>query len=168
MDCQRCQQRTANVHITQFINGEKQETHLCEQCAQSAKIGFDFPQLPMHNLKNLLGFLTNTQGIDKKQPEAFCPNCQAPYSRIFEAGCVSCSQCYDYFAAQMEPVLKKIHGANRHCGKIPARLGASYTLKREIEDLKIELRQAVEREEYENAAGLRDRIKSLEEKLTGK
>lgn len=167
MNCQKCQQRAANVHITQFINGEKHETHLCEQCAQSAKIGMDFPQMPMKNLKNLLGFLTQVQGTDKKRPEVFCPNCQAPYSRIYETGCVSCSHCYEYFSSEMESVLKKIHGANRHCGKIPARLGASFSLKREIEDLKVELRRAVEREEYEKAAGLRDRIKSLEEKLTG-
>lgn len=163
MDCQKCQQRPANVHITQIINGEKQEAHLCEECAQAAKITVDLPQLPMNNLKNLLGFLVQGSLTDKKSSEVICSDCQTPYRRVYETGYVGCSQCYEQFAPQIEQVLQKIHGTTLHHGKIPGRLGAAYRIKREIDELKTQLQKAVEHEEYEKAAELRDRIKLLSE-----
>lgn len=168
MNCQRCQQRTANVHITQFINGQKHEAHLCEECAQAAKITVELPQLPINNLKNLLAFLGQGNLVDRSAPELICNNCQTSYHKVHETGYVGCSDCYEQFTKQIEPVLKKIHGTNMHRGKIPNRLGAIYLIKREMEDLKSQLRQAVELEEYEKAAGLRDRIKLLEDKQVGK
>jgi len=167
MECQKCQQRPANVHITQYINGQKHETHLCEECAQTAKINVELPQLPISNLKNLLGFLGQSQLADKKTPELICPNCQTPYRKVYETGYVGCSQCYSQFAGQIKPVLQRIHGATSHRGKIPNRQGAEYLVKREIEELKAKLQQAVAREEYEQAAEMRDKIKLLEEKQTG-
>ena len=163
MDCQKCHQRQANVHITQFVNGEKQELHLCEQCAQAGKIYHPYSQFPIHNLTNLLGFLTQSGGIDKHVPGDKCPSCNCDYQKIAESGYIGCSQCYDYFSLQLEPVLRKIHGANRHHGKIPKRMGTAYLLKKEVEELKRDLKKAVEQEKYEEAATIRDRIKALEE-----
>jgi len=168
MNCQRCQQRTANVHITQYINGQKHEAHLCEECAQAAKITVNLPQLPITNLKNLLAFLGQGNKVDRSVPELICKNCQTPYQKVHETGYVGCSDCYEQFTTQIEPALKKIHGTNMHRGKIPSRLGAIYLVKREIEDLKSRLRQAVGLEEYEKAADLRDRIKLLEDKQVQK
>jgi len=159
MECQKCQQRPANVHITQFINGQKQELHLCEECAQAAKITFELPQLPIDNLKNLLGFLGQGYLVDKKASELICNNCQTPYRRVYETGYVGCSECYTRFNGQIEPVLQRIHGSVFHRGKIPVRQGANYLVKRELEELKSQLRQAVQKEEYEKAAELRDKIK---------
>lgn len=167
MDCQRCKQRPANVHITQFINGEKQETHLCDQCAQEVKINLEFPQYPMSNLSNLLSFLTYGNNSGQRLPESKCPNCHNAYRKIAELGYVGCSECYRHFASQIEPVLKKIHGANRHVGKVPRRMGATLLLKREINDYNSALKKAIAREDYEEAARLRDLIKKMEEKARG-
>lgn len=165
MDCERCQQNEAKVHITQFINGVKQDTHLCETCAQSLKINLGLPQFPINNLNNLLSFLSKSSGIDKKATENRCPNCQIPYSKIAETGFVGCSECYRHFSTQLEPLLQRIHGAKRHRGKIPKRAGESLMLRREIDDLKSGLKEAVGRENYEEAARLRDQIKELERKM---
>lgn len=168
MECERCQQRQANVHITKFENGVKYELHLCEQCAQAAKVNLEFPQLPFNNLKNLLGFLTQV-GIDSgKEVDVACPNCKTPYKKIFEKGFLGCSHCYEYFAPQIGQVLKRVHGAKEHRGKIPARMGASLSIKREINDLKSELQEVIGREEYEKAAQIRDKIKALEDRLAGR
>lgn len=168
MECQRCQQRAANVHITQYVNGQKHEAHLCEECAQTAKITVDLPQLPLNNLKNLLAFLGQGYLSDKKTPELICKNCQTPYRKVYETGFVGCSDCYEQFTTQIEPVLQKIHGTNLHRGKIPNRLGVTYQVKREVEDLKSQLRRVVDQEEYEKAAELRDRIKLLEDQQARK
>lgn len=165
MQCQRCQQNAANVHITQIINGEKQETHLCQECAQDMKIGLGMPQFPTQNLTNLLGFLTQPDIGDKREKESKCPNCSTPYKKIREAGYVGCSECYHHFNSYLEPVLRKIHGTNRHNGKMPKRLGGSYMIKRQLEDLKRNLKQEVEKERYEEAARIRDEIIALEDKL---
>lgn len=164
MECQKCQQRPANVHITQIVNGERQETHLCEVCAQDMKIKLGFPQFPMQNFTNLLGFLTQSD-VSDKQENSKCPTCRIPYRKIGELGYVGCSECYRSFNPQLGAVLRKIHGSNKHRGKIPQRLGSAYVLKREIEELKNSLRQEVERERYEEAARIRDQIKELEEKM---
>ncbi len=165
MICQRCQQKEASVHITQFINGEKQEVHLCEQCAQETNVEMGIPQFPVHNLNNLLGFITKAYGGDKRISNDRCPNCHTPYRKIAETGYVGCSECYESFSRQLEPVLRRIHGTNKHCGKIPQRMGESFLLRREIEELKNNLQQVIKQEEYEEAAKLRDKIKALEEKL---
>ncbi len=166
MECQKCQQRPANVHITQFINGAKQEVHLCDQCAQDVKTNLQIPQLPLHNLNNLLGFFTQNYNLDKMVHDKFCPVCHTSYRKIAETGYVGCSSCYQSFSSHLDPILRKIHGSNKHRGKIPQRMGASFLLRKEIEDLKLELRQVLEREAYEEAARLRDKIKALEKKLT--
>ena len=163
MDCQKCHQRQANVHVTQFINGQKEEIHLCEQCAQAGKGYHPFSHFPLHNLTNLLGFLTQSVDASKPISEDKCPNCGTDYHKISETGDIGCSKCYDYFSLQLEQVLRKIHGTNRHNGKIPKRMGSAYLLKKEVEELKIQLKKAIEQERYEEAATLRDKIKARED-----
>lgn len=165
MQCQRCQQKDANVHITQIVNGQKKETHLCQECAQEMKIGLGFPQLPVQNFTNLLGFLTQPETFDQKEKDKKCPNCSTTYKKIGETGYMGCSECYQHFNSDLEPVLRKIQGTNRHNGKIPKRLGGFYSIKREIEELKRKLKSEVEKEKYEEAARIRDEIKALEEKM---
>lgn len=165
MQCERCQKRPANVHITQYINGQKAEKHLCEQCAQEEKVNIEFPKIPLYNLNDLLGVFFNQPLISKgKVQEDVCPNCKITYSKIAELGRMGCSECYQHFSSYLEPALRKIHGATIHRGKIPQRMGVSLRINRELSDLKHQLRQAVEKEEYEKAAELRDRIKELEGK----
>lgn len=165
MECQKCQQRPANVHITKYVNGIKYDMHLCEQCAQAAKVNLEIPQLPINNLKNLLGFLTQLNVEKKEDIEMVCPNCKTPFNKIHEKGFLGCSQCYEYFSPQIEQILRRVHGAKQHRGKVPARMGTAYRIQREIKDLRNELQEAVGREEYEKAAQIRDKIKSLEDRL---
>lgn len=166
MQCEKCQKNQANVHITQIINGKKIERHLCEQCAYEEKLNLEFPQISLHNLNNLMGVFFKQPIVSNKQiVEDVCPNCQISYSKIAEQGRVGCSECYRHFTPHLEPALRKIHGANLHRGKFPRRMGASFRISREIEDLKLKLHWAVEKEEYEKAAEIRDRIKDLESKI---
>ena len=165
MQCERCQKNQANVHITQYINGQKTEKHLCEQCAQEEKVNVKFPKIPLYNINDLLGVFFNEPLISQEEVRAdVCPNCGVSYSQIAKLGRMGCSECYQYFSSYLEPALRKIHGVTIHRGKIPQRMGASLRFNQELSNLKYQLQQAVEKEEYEKAAELRDQIKELERK----
>ena len=61
------------------------------------------------------------------------------------------------------PLLENIHGEVKHCGKTPRRYPQAKKTEAELTQLRTRLKQAVTREDYEEAARLRDRIKQVEE-----
>jgi len=91
-----------------------------------------------------------------------CPRCGMQYSSFKETGRLGCSECYSAFQFQLRPLLRRIHGDTRHRGKAPTRGGSGATLTRQIQRLHDELQRAVEREDFEAAAGIRDEIRKLE------
>lgn len=165
--CQECQQRTANVHYTKVVNGQKTEYHLCEQCAREKgeidlSFGFD-PGFSIHNLlaglldmDNPVTQLSKTAAADQR-----CPSCGLNYAEFSQSGRLGCAYCYGAFAQQLEPLLRRIQGSTEHNGKIPERTDGVLKLEQEIRKLNSELEEAVAKEEYEQAAKLRDRIKEL-------
>ena len=84
------------------------------------------------------------------------------YSTFRETGRLGCADCYEAFGAKLKPLLRRIHGSTRHVGKLPAHDGAVVTPQRQVQRLHDELQRAGEREEFERAAEIRDRIKTLE------
>lgn len=168
MYCEECKVRPATVHLTQIINGQTMQTHLCEQCA--AKKGaamFNLNIEPGFSIPNLLGTLFgnvyNMQGVAAPTAaNTVCSNCGMNFERIRQTGKLGCSECYSAFERELEPTLRRVHGNSQHIGKIPKRGGGKVMLKKKIEELKSRLQKAVAREEYEKAAEIRDEIKRLE------
>lgn len=171
MYCEECKVRPATVHLTQIINGQATQKHLCEQCA--AKKGaamFNLNIEPGFSIPNLLGsFFGNFPNMqDVSAPMAAnttCPNCGMNFERIRQMGKLGCSECYATFERELEPTLRRVHGNSQHIGKIPKRGGSKVMLKKKIEELKSRLQKAVAREEYEKAAEIRDEIKKLEKDM---
>lgn len=170
MICQNCNQKEASVHITKVINGIKTEMHLCEDCAKQKNefstggyFGFGMP-LSFQNI--LDGFVEAMDGTPKyvKKQET-CPNCGMSFEKFRETGRLGCANCYEAFKGKMIPLIRRIHGNIEHNGKIPRRAGGMLKVKRSIEKLREELKLAVNHEEYEKAAKLRDEIKKLEAKM---
>lgn len=169
MYCEECKVRPATVHLTQIINGQTMQTHLCEQCAakKGAAIfnidtGFSIPNL----LGTLFSNVYNMQGISSPAlTTASCSNCGMDFEKIRQTGKLGCSECYSAFEKELEPTLRRVHGNSQHIGKIPRRGGGKVMLKKKIEELKGRLQRAVAREEYEKAAQIRDEIKKLEKEM---
>lgn len=169
MFCERCQKRTAQVHLTQVVNNIKQEMNLCTICAaelQAESFGFA-PQL---NLHDFLAGLFNHQftGANIKHsamPQLRCEKCGSTESQVAKSGLFGCSQCYEQFSDKVKPLLKRIHGSSSHTGKVPRRTGGKALISKEIRQLKSQLQDAVKQEEFEQAATLRDRIKELEQRI---
>lgn len=81
------------------------------------------------------------------------------FSRVGRFGC---GHCYTAFRAPLEDLFRKIHGATRHRGRTaPSHAVSTQSTVEEEVRLKEELRRAIEREEFELAAELRDRLKRL-------
>ncbi|MEN6350089.1 MAG: UvrB/UvrC motif-containing protein [Syntrophomonas sp.] len=168
MYCEECKERPATVHLTQVLNGNKIESHLCEQCAaQKGGLMFEFSN--KYSLSNLLGSFFgsqyNTTDMKSNPQPTTCPNCGMNFFDITQTGKLGCAECYKSFEREMQPSLRKIHGNRRHVGKIPARGGEKVLLNRQIQKLKQDLQQAVAGEEYERAAQIRDHIKEIEGKM---
>ncbi len=167
MLCQQCQAHPATVHYTKIVNGQKSEMHLCEHCA-SGMNDFVFP-LGLDNTFSLnqilAGLMEMDQAGDKTIRQAQpvkCPTCGMTYGQFRQSGRLGCGTCYQAFAGQLVPLLKRVHGSSEHTGKIPERGGQAAQGRRKLELLRADLSRAVAREEFERAAELRDQIRKLE------
>ena len=168
MLCEHCQERQANVHITQVVNGQRMELNLCEQCYQKEAGKFYLlvqPDFSFHNL--LAGFLQPEQAEEETDQvsSSQCSSCGLTYSDFSKVGQLGCSECYERFAANLEPLLRRIHGNTTHIGKVPRRTGGLGRVRKEIATLRARLQDAIAREVYEEAARLRDEIHQREKEL---
>ncbi len=165
MLCDHCHERPAAIHLTQIEGNEVTTAHLCEQCAAEKGIqaGATVAKLP------LAGFVASVaQGAAAALPPdataGNCDFCGATLRDFRETGRLGCAHCYLAFEPQLRELLRRIHGAPHHTGKtyLPAISGSPEDPARHIEMLREQLRRAVEAENFEAAAELRDRIKALE------
>ncbi|MFC4304625.1 UvrB/UvrC motif-containing protein [Cohnella boryungensis] len=171
MQCQDCGKRPASLHFTKFVNGEKTELHICEPCAREkgeqlpgAGSGFS-----IHNLlSGILDFEPSNASPLAQQPATVkCECCGMTFAQFSKLGRFGCSNCYKIFSERLDPLLKRVHGSTVHVGKVPKRAGGHLKTKREIDRLKKEMRGRIEREDFESAAQLRDRIRELENEMSG-
>lgn len=171
MLCQECSQRQATLHFTKIVNGEKTEFHLCEACAKEK--GEVLPGMDntfsIHNLlSGLLNFDSANGGtVNPTYTHAMqCKRCGLTYSQFSRSGRFGCAECYRTFGNRLDPLFRKVHSGNiSHFGKIPRRSGNVIQIKRELQELKQRLQQAIHNEEFELAAQLRDKIREFEGKL---
>jgi protein arginine kinase activator len=168
MKCQDCENRESTVKVTQIVNNEKIVLNLCKECA--AKRGFHSPldntPFPLANF--LSSMLTKeVAGKESKSiavPDLTCPFCGLTFSEFSRLGRFGCGECYKTFRDRLQPLLRKIHGSSLHRGKLPPMLSEEATVIKEQERLQEELERAIKSEDFERAADLRDKLKSLEEK----
>jgi len=170
MKCQECGKRPATLHFTKIVNGEKTELHICETCAREkgellpgTSSGFS-----IHNLlSGLLDFEPQNPNPAARPQAVKCDTCGMTYAQFSKIGRFGCSDCYKHFSERLDPLLKRVHGNTVHVGKVPKRAGGHLQTKREIERLKKEMQGRIEREDFETAAQLRDRIRELENEMSG-
>ncbi|MDR1891755.1 MAG: UvrB/UvrC motif-containing protein [Oscillospiraceae bacterium] len=170
MLCENCKQNQATTHISHTVNGQTQERHLCAKCA--AKLGaapfsgFDISSLLANSLISMEPFGNFTKTLPDLQPQANvavrCNGCGISFGELAQSGKAGCPECYEIFYDRLLPSLQRIHGKAGHVGRVPA--GASQKARNaaELNALKVKLAATVENQEYEEAARLRDQIKTLE------
>lgn len=162
MLCEICGKHEATVHLTEIINEKMAKLHLCEECAK--KKGAEMEE--HFGLSDLLAGLADLGS--SVEPDVVdvvkCPSCGFTYSDFKKTGRLGCSECYEAFKSQMAPLLKRIHGSDRHVGKIPLMVGKTVKDTRNLQELKMKMEKAIQSEDFEEAARIRDKIRELEKK----
>lgn len=180
MLCGICKAREARIFYTEIINGEKKEQYLCEECAAKStnfrlKSPFGGQEF---SLGGLLSGLFEGEHQEEEDGKQFtgagagaglaCSGCGMTYEEFKEKGQFGCAACYHNFGRLLLKNMRNIQGSDIHTGKKPKNVSGQVELPAEnvpelseIERLSMQLEQAVEREEYETAAVLRDKIRAL-------
>src|SRR5262249_17523073 len=92
-----------------------------------------------------------------------CPHCGLRFAEFRNNGRLGCPNDYEVFREELMPLFENIHGETEHKGKMPRRQPRSGPARTELVQLRKQLQQAVTREDYEEAARIRDKIKNLEQ-----
>lgn len=186
MLCQRCQKNHANLFYKESVNGNERSYALCSDCAAELKASgelstnlgtslFDMPIFDMGlnipNTSALYGSLfgypagkTKRGGASPLQGSKRCNLCGSTYADIMKNGKLGCARCYTNFEQELGETLRTIHGNVKHIGRSPKQFRTKNEKHNKLEKLKDQLARAIEAEEFENAAKLRDQIKELENK----
>lgn len=168
MLCQHCQKNEATTHIKTMINGEYAEYRLCSDCAQELGYGGMFPDFTA-DFGGMLGSFLSA-ALPARSGATRCKDCGCTMNDIKKSGKVGCAGCYELFFHELMPTIRSIHGNTEHIGKRPV---IEYTENHEeksvpddkekkIESLRAELKKAIEDEDFERAAKLRDEIREQE------
>ncbi|MGE0707431.1 MAG: UvrB/UvrC motif-containing protein [Planctomycetota bacterium] len=164
MDCDDCQvQKT--VHLTKIVNGQLESRHVCADCP---RLQLGQKMLPSAGPApfSLETFLAGIQPA-KPRPATVaatptCGRCGLSFDEFRQSGRLGCHHDYEAFQPGLFRLLRKIHGATQHVGRVPERIGERLERAQRVEGLRAELAEAVALEDYEQAAVLRDQIKELE------
>ncbi len=162
MLCQSCLKNMATTHIKTIVNGEFKEYMLCPECAKEMGCMNLFDEF-VSDFGNLWSSFLDAKPLTEALPKVKrCDFCGASFNDIVNTGRVGCAHCYETFSNEILPSIQRIHGNTRHKGKIASSGSAESKLKNQVEDLKEKLSQAIQNQEFEEAAKLRDKIREIE------
>ncbi|MFH1368278.1 MAG: UvrB/UvrC motif-containing protein [Elusimicrobiota bacterium] len=158
MICEICNKQEATIHIEAEMDNKPVKLHLCESCAQEKGVEFGLSK-PHFSLVDLLANLSDWEIPGHKTINAVkCPVCGLTYNQFKGVGRLGCENCYSAFSAQLDPLLKRIHGSSKHVGK---KILPEQKSEDQISELRRQLEEAIKTEEFEKAAVLRDKIKDI-------
>jgi len=164
MSCEQCHEREAVIHLTQIVNEQVTTLHLCERCAAEKGV-----ESPSSAPKTPLGTFLAAMGEELPEAPAprsvdTCPRCGGSLQDFRESGRLGCSECYRSFEVPLRDLLRRLHGSTHHMGERYAESGEGSAPggKPRATELREQLRVAVETENFELAAELRDRLRVLE------
>lgn len=183
MLCGICKAREATVFYTEIMNGTKKEQYLCEECA--AKSTSLRLKTPFGGKEFSLGGLISSlleEAMPKEENESeeegqtaqvgkdiICPECGMSYAKFKEEGILGCPSCYQKFGRVLLRDIRSLQGTDTHTGKhpkhfvtrkMPAHVQKESFSLDEAQKLSLKLEQALEREDYELAAQLRDELRA--------
>ena len=160
MQCEICQKKEATIHLTEISDGVRSELHMCENCAAEQGVTVK-SQMP---LNELLGNLLSSQPDDDEmrdpnEKEVLCQQCGFTLDQFRKESVLGCPNDYEVFEKALLPLIEKAHdGKTAHCGKVPSKAPKDTKKQAELLGLRQQLAAAVQREDYELAAKLRDKI----------
>ena len=164
MLCCICKEKPATVHLTDIKGDKVQKVDLCEECAKNKGVNDS-----TFALADMLLGLGASQEIEQASGgvEIKCPQCGFTQADFKKSGRLGCAECYKTFADGLEGLLKSMHKGTRHAGKVPEGLRQTRDLSDRLNALQQKLAKAIQDENFEQAAALRDEIKQMNTRLAG-
>ncbi|QAT49825.1 hypothetical protein EQM14_08555 [Caproiciproducens sp. NJN-50] len=159
MLCESCGKKPSVIRVKAIINGEPVEYSLCAECARElgyANLLFVMLSGYESTLNDFFPDGENSTGVLR------CPCCGSAFQDILRCGKIGCAECYRTFANQLAPFLRKVHGSVSHRGKTAGGDLPQVLPKAQLSVMHQQLREAIQSENYEQAAALRDKIHKLE------
>ncbi|UCD18485.1 MAG: UvrB/UvrC motif-containing protein [Candidatus Zixiibacteriota bacterium] len=165
MVCQKCKKKQASIHFTKIVDNEKVTLSICGDCA--AEMGFHSPldNVPFPLAEILSGMVQQELSHEKKEdmPDLECENCGLTFENFSRQGRFGCGSCYKAFRPRLDMIMRKLHGSSLHKGKPPvADQDQAHSIQEEGR-LESELKKAIDAEDFERAADLRDKLKAMRE-----
>ena len=172
MKCQKCA-KPATFHITDIVEkGKHREFHFCDEHARQHLAPPDeTAEQPISELAKKLAMNVSAAGTLREPTPAdkqVCPICQITFLEFRKSGRLSCPYDYEVFRDELMPLLENIHGETRHSGKVPKRAPRNTQQQTTLIQLRNELKRAVAAEDYEAAARIRDKIRTIELEQQGR
>ncbi len=160
MLCENCKTREATTHVKNRVNSKYSEYMLCDECAR--ELGFSSFVSDIHS--DVATFFDSlfSYALPARSSAVKCRKCGATYNDILEQRKIGCDECYDTFSSELSKIIKRVHGNSSYTGKVPKEFETQVKKENELKKMKEELDELVEKQAYEKAAELRDRIKELE------
>ncbi|MDR2429912.1 MAG: UvrB/UvrC motif-containing protein [Puniceicoccales bacterium] len=162
--CDSCGQ-PATVHLTKITDNKVTKVHFCEKCAAKNGVGMD-ALLPMAEALSAMAEPVSESDAEPPGKSVTCPRCGLTLGEFHKGHRLGCAACYSAFGQELGALLRKIQPGRAHCGKKPSGATLRIATHENLEDVRKNLRAAVEAERYEDAARLRDRIRQLEQELS--
>ncbi|WP_419941709.1 UvrB/UvrC motif-containing protein [Candidatus Palauibacter sp.] len=162
MDCENCGERKAKITLTEIENNDMRTLNLCSTCATLKGVSIGGGSPPMADLLAHLGGTAGNALLDAGG-EA-CEYCGTGAADFRKSGRLGCPQCYAQFSRQLRALLRRVHGSSQHMGKVYVSTAPETDPEQvRLSALKRRLERAVELEDFESAADLRDEIHALTE-----
>jgi protein arginine kinase activator len=167
MKCDFCEKK-ATVFLTQLVEGKMKKVCLCDSCAKERGVtdptGFSLADLLLGGLPGGPGTISQGAGSAKSSGNGKqCPTCGFTLDDLRRVRRFGCSDCYTAFHEEVAQMVRGMHKGTSHVGKVPEGLMATQFRTQRIEELRSRLDQAIASESYEEAAGIRDEIRNLDE-----
>ena len=175
MKCDSCPEK-ATVFYTQVSDGKLKKYVLCARCAEAA--GITSPE-GLFLSKDLLGMgaaqvpelakeeIPSPEREEVPELQAECEDCGFTIEDFRKVGRMGCSSCYEAFMSDILQRLPSMHKGAEHQGYMPEGIAKQQARVKEIARLEGQLEKAVEAEDFEEAATLRDRIQELKKDEKG-
>ncbi|MCQ2437512.1 MAG: UvrB/UvrC motif-containing protein [Clostridia bacterium] len=169
MICEECGVREAKFHLVTVVNGVRKVQDLCPVCM--AKHRQNVTGIDISNLAGILNGILKTKNndgeevVDEATASLVCEQCGMTYGEFNKCGMLGCSGCYKAFKEPLTALLQRVHGNTQHAGRIPGRIRSGVSIRMNIDRMRQQLKRAIADENYEEAAKLRDAIRSLTAQL---
>ncbi len=171
--CMRCT-KPATLHITEIQLGQAQVVHLCETCAQKYLSSVEVGGIPSMETEDdeaiseseAEGAALAAVEAEEEAATVSCSGCGINFKQFRSVGRLGCPKCYTSFHDDLLPLLESIHQDTQHVGKCPPQTSSNTLRHHELMRLRSELKASIERENYEEAAHIRDQIQVIEAQAT--